>query len=276
MSARNSLQRANVRPGDFHLRSDSRQMFGNYVQLSPLGGSGTVPNLRRSASVVETPVYSEPKLWQIALAFDAGVNGTIALSPWVPSQGTSYSVVVKVRAALDRDKNVATDAVTLLPADNLPAALGGLGAFPERFQAAHQLGVNVEVIGTTDVVLGVQASVVAVDAGERDAYGNAERNLLGTPAGQPYQQSNVTQQFLAANANRRQFFVVNWGTAPLFVQFGQLASGPAGGPPSFAFALPSRGDVYESPRDCWQGDVSGVWSVDSADAGDFAMVTEGT
>jgi hypothetical protein len=125
-------------------------------------------------------------------------------------------------------------------------------------------------------VVGVQASIVEVEAGERDGYCDAVVNGNGTPAGQPFPQSVVTQTFLLPNARRRQFFVQNWGTAPLFIQFGQGANGPAGGPPSWTIALPARGDIYESMRDGWLGYVTGLWSADSIAATDFAMVTEGT
>jgi hypothetical protein len=262
-----SLQKALMRPGDHHLRRDNRQMFGNYVELSPGGGGSTMPNVRRSAGVCETPVYDAPKLWQVQLLFSAPkLPVPVPLSPWVPS-GLAFEVHVTLRAALDRDKAVSTEEEILLP---IGFGAGPQRTFATRFQAAQQLGLNVECVGTGDAtqVLGVQASIVEVVAGERDPFGSA--------AIAEFQQGTVSQVFLVPNARRRQFFVQNWGTAPLFVAFDLLAAGPSGGPPSWTVALPSRGDIYESPRDCWQGYVSGVWSVDSLAVSDLAMVTEGT
>jgi hypothetical protein len=197
------------------------------------------------------------------------------MSPWVPALGSTFAVVVTLRAALDRDKATPTVVETLTPLDLL--LLGnGISAFQQRFQAGVQVGVGVEITGPGAAVVGVQASIVEVEAGERDGYCDAVVNGNGTPAGQPFPQSVVTQTFLLPNARRRQFFVQNWGTAPLFIQFGQGANGPAGGPPSWTIALPARGDIYESMRDGWLGYVTGLWSADSIAATDFAMVTEGT
>lgn len=277
MSSENSLQKAAMRAGDFHLRSDRRQMFGNYVELSPIGGQGGVlSKARRSAMLVATPVYDEPKIWEIEILFSAprgtilGVSDPLPPTPWI-ANGFNFTAVVTILSAIDRDKQTQTERFLVVPIGN-----GAQNTFPIRFRHAHQLSVSVELIGTTSQLMGVQASVAAVDVGDRDAFGSAAINALGTPAATPFPQSIVTQLFLPTNALRRQFFVQNWGTAPLFVQFGASASSPSGGPPSWTFALPSRGDVYESPRDCWQGEVSGVWSTASAAITDFAMVTEGT
>ncbi len=272
-----SLQKALMRPGDFHLRRDDRQMFGNYLEMSSLGGTVGLANVRRSAMVVETPVYDSARLWQINLQF-SGPRATPAVlpSPWVPALGAPFDLVkVTLRAALDRDKATVTMIETLTPLDGL--LLGnGVAAFQQRFQAGVQIGLSVEITGPNGAVLGVQASIVEVEAGERDPYDDAIVNGNGTPAGTPFPQTTATQTFLLPNARRRQFFVQNWGTAPLFIQFGQGANGPSGGPPSWTIALPARGDIYESLRDCWQGYVTGIWAAASLAATDFAMVTEGT
>ena len=42
----------------------------------------------------------------------------------------------------------------------------------------------------------------------------------------------------------------------------------------YALALPVGG-IYESPRDCYQGWVSGVWTADGAAATNQALITEG-
>jgi hypothetical protein len=270
-----SLEKADLRPGDFGLRGNARQMFGNFVEMSPAGGSAAMPNVRKSASVVETPVYAESKLWQIELLFSAPrAAPPVPPAPWLPATASPFDLaIVTLRAALDRDKVTTTGTETLTPLDGL--TLGqGVAAYSPRFQAGHQVGISVELRGPGTGIVGVQASIVEVDAGARDGYSNAEINALNALT--PFPQLATTQIFLAPNARRRQFFVQNWGTAPLFVQFGQAANGPAGGPPTWTVALPSRGDIYESPRDCWLGYVSGRWSLASVAATDFAMVTEGT
>jgi hypothetical protein len=47
---------------------------------------------------------------------------------------------------------------------------------------------------------------------------------------------------------------------------------PGGTDPHWSFILPV-GDIYESPRDCYQGRVAGVWDADDPAA--YALVTEG-
>ena len=265
--SKGSLSKAAMRPGDFHLRRDDRQMFGNYVELSPLGGTEDLRNVRRSAMFVETPVYQEPRLWRLELLFSGPRQVPPSpLTPWVP-QNMNVALQVTLRAALDRDKATETTK-TILTSPNGAAAFPLIlqHAFPKRYQAGHQIGVSVEALGSNPDVIGVQASLVEVSAA-RDAYGDA-------PFMAQFAQSSVSQLFLPANALRRQFFVQNMGDTPLYVAFDLAAAGPSGGPPRWTFALIGVGDAYESPVDGYQGPVSGVWDSDGGTLG--AMVTEGT
>jgi hypothetical protein len=267
MSA-NTMQKAQLRKGDFHLRTDHRQLYGNYVELSPHGGAVGFERNRRATMVVDTPVFDEPRMWEIDLQFSAprGVLPGPLIppsgpTPWVPG-GFNFDVNVTVTAALDRDKVVSTQNFTLRP-----LGFGEPNRLPIRFQNAHQLSISVSLgdpgAGAAgDQVLGVQGSAWPVDTSTRDAFGNAvQANFL---------QSAVSAVFLTPNALRRQFFVQNWGDTPLYLAFDSLADATTS---SFTFALPNHGDVYESPRDCWQGYVAGVWDADAL-LPNVALVTE--
>lgn len=267
MSARSSLQTAQMRRGDFHLRRDDRQLFGNYVILSSIAGTGTLKNLRRSAMFVETPVYDVPKLWRLDVWFDGPApfaSPVLPLTPWVPAGLGVNNVRVTVRHALDRDKQTAVEVFDLQGLTNVP---GSQCAMPQRFFAGHQVGVSVEcrnpVHGSP---VGVQVSLVEVTALDRDPYRNAAFGRFA--------QSTLSANFLLPNEKRRQFFVTNWGTTGLYVAFDYFAVAP-GLTQHYTVALPNRGDVYESPRDCYQGFVSGVWEADGGTAADTAQVTEG-
>jgi len=264
MSARDSLQTAIMRPGDFHLRRGDRQLFGNYVLLSPIGGTpGPVVNARRSAAFVETPVYDAPKLWRVEVLFSTPLSSPSSpLSPWLPA-GSPMIMRVRVRHALDRDKQVAEDVFDVTPLTAVSA--GGLNTFPTQVFAAQQLAVYVDHLGPSLQPVGVQVSAVEITADERDPYGSS---IITS-----FAQSGASQNFLLPNARRRQFFVQNWGSSPLYVAFSFFAGLP-GVTNHWTVALPNRGDVYESPRDCWQGYVSGIWAA-AGGANDQAMVTEG-
>lgn len=261
---------AEMRHGDFHLRKDDRQLFANYVELSPGGGgTGNMARVRKSASVVETPVYSEPRLWKITVEF-SGPRATPALplTPWPPSLGALYSVRITTRTALDRDKVVDVGAEELYPLDSIP--VGGMQSFQGRFVHGHQVGIAAEAIGpeTSTAVVGVQVSVVPVEAGDRDAYGNA---VMGE-----FAQLGTSQVFLRPNKRRRQFFVQNLGSSALFVAFNEAATIPPTSPPHRTSIVLPVGGIYESLRDTYQGFVSGVWAADGGSAEDVAIVTEGT
>jgi hypothetical protein len=256
------MEKALMRVGDFHLRGDSRQLFGNSVVLSAAAGtSGPLQKLRRSASVVATPVYDEPKLWALTLEFADGVSAP--LSPWVPIAQGANIIRVRVIHALDRDKQTAVEQIDL----GAPVFGGPIKAFPQLLYVGHQVTITVEIVpvGNNSAPLVVQASLREVTGGERDPY----RNAVITA----FPQSNVSALFLAQNARRRQFFVQNMGSAPLYVAFNLFAVGPGVGA-TFTYCLPNKFDVYESPRDCWQGDVAGIWA-GAGGATDQALVTEG-
>jgi hypothetical protein len=169
---------------------------------------------------------------------------------------------VKVRQALDRDKQTTEQVFDLRALTNVP---GAQCAVPVHFFTGQQIAVSVESIGNSLAPIGVQVSLVEVTAIDEDAYRSA--TILA------FAQSNISQNFLLPNARRRQFVVQNYGSAPLFVAFDFFALVP-GVNAHWTVALPNRYDVYESPRDCWQGYVSGVWS-GAGGANDVAMVTEG-
>jgi hypothetical protein len=275
MSSRNSMQKAAMRPGDFHLRADARQLFGNYVELSPAGGQGALKNVRKAASVVETPVYSEPRLWKISVLFGGPrAVPALPLTPWVPALGAIFGVTVTVRTALDRDKAVGITQEDLVPLDAHMLGADTPSAFKERFIHGHQVGITVETTGSIAFpaaltrTLGVQVSIVPVDSGDRDPYGNSFV--------QQFAQSNVSQLFLAPNQERRQVYVQNWGTTPLYLAFGDAAAAPGGSSPECSIILPGKGDVWESLRDVWQGAIAGVWDLAGSVASDTALVTEGT
>lgn len=254
-----------MRRGDFHLRRDDRQMFANYVVLSQGGGSD-VPGLehtRRTAGFVETPVYDVPKLWWLSLDFQ-GVATPGPLTPWVPASiGFPNVIRVTVRQALDRDKWTTDEQFDLT---GITTAVNATNALPKQLFEGHQIGVKVEMLGSTALApIGVQVSLVEVTADERDPYRNT------TIAS--FAQSGTSAIFLQPNPRRRQFFVQNWGTSPLYVAFSYFAVAPGVGA-RWTMALPNRGDIYESPRDAWQGHVSGVWA-GAGGAADVAMVTEG-
>jgi hypothetical protein len=245
-----------MRPGDFHLRRDDRQLFGNFVKLSALGGGVSLTNVRRSASFVETPTYEAPKFWRIEALF--ALPGGL-LTPFVPVTGGNFTLRVTIRRALDRDKQTTTDVYDLVSLTN-----GIQNFLPVKLVSAQQLGINAELIGTAGTTIAVQISVVE-DTGERDAYGNATLTRVA--------QSTTSAVFLQPNGLRRQFFVQNWGSSPLYISFLQVTTTPGGSQPLWTVALPNQGDIYESFRDCWQGFVSGAWDDDDADG--YAMVTEG-
>jgi hypothetical protein len=261
MSA-NSLEKAQMRSGDFHLRRGDRQMFGNSVVLSAGAGvPGPLEKLRHSATVVATPVYDVPKLWALTLDFADGISAP--LTPWVPLAQGANIIRVKVTHALDRDKQTAVEQVDL----GAPIFGGSTKAFPTLLYVGLQVTVSVEIVpvGSNSAPLVVQASLREVTGDERDPY----RSVTITA----FSQSAVSALFLARNSRRRQFFVQNVGTSPLYVAFDLFAVGPGVGA-HFTYCLPNRFDVYESPRDCWQGDVAGIWSA-AGGATDQALVTEG-
>jgi hypothetical protein len=266
--SRDSLQKAELRPGDFGLRRNNRQMFGNYVVLSQAGGTpGPLLNFRRSANFVATPVYDVPKLWWLEVEFETVLSSPVAaMSPWVPAALGGAVVRVTVTYAIDRDKKTVEqtyDLAALTSGANLRNAL------PEHLFVGHQVTVTVEILqnNLSSAPVGVQVSLVEVTNDERDGY----RDTTITR----FAQSASSQNFLLPNKRRRQFFVQNMGTTPLYVAFSFFAVGP-GATAFFTYALPNKFDVYESPRDCWQGYVSGVWDADGGAAIDQALVTEGT
>lgn len=257
---------AQMRPGDFHLRRDDRQLFGNYVVMSAGAGIGGTPlaKLRRSAMFVETPVYDVPKFWKLDILFETpGSSPAYPLAPWVPPSLSGNTVRVTVRHALDRDKRTAIEVFDLRALENAPNLQTAL---PERFFAGHQIAVSVEVLGNSFTPMGVQVSLCELTAIDRDPYRNA--NILA------FAQSNTSANFLLPNQKRRQFFVQNMGTAPLYVAFDFFAF-PPGATAHYTVALLSQGDIYESPRDCFQGFVSGVWSANGTLPIHQAQVTEG-
>jgi hypothetical protein len=264
----NSLQTAKMRDGDFHLRRDDRQMFGNYVILSQAGGTpGPLQKFRRSATFVATPVYEVPKLWWLEVEFETVLSSPVAaMSPWVPAALGGAVVRVTVTYAIDRDKK------TVVQTFDLAALTSGANlrnALPEHLFVGHQVTVVVEILqnGLSSAPVGVQVSLVEVTNDERDGYRDTTIAR--------FDQSLASQNFLTPNKRRRQFFIQNWGSTPLYVAFSFFAVVP-GATAFYTLALPNRGDVYESPRDCWQGYVSGVWESDAADATEQALVTEGT
>jgi hypothetical protein len=174
-------------------------------------------------------------------------------------------VRVTVTYAIDRDKKTVVqtyDLVALTSGANLHNAL------PQHLFVGHQVTVTVEILqnNLSSTPVGTQVSLVEVINDERDAY----RDTTITR----FAQSAASQNFLVPNARRRQFFVQNMGTTPLYVALSFFAVGP-GATAFYTFALLDHGDVYESPRDCWQGYVSGVWESDGVDPEDQALVTEG-
>lgn len=258
MSSANSLEKAHLRHGDFHLRDDGRRMFGNATTLG--AGRGQ----RASTGVVETPIYDEPRLWRLEVLFRlAGVGD---YTPWLPSGAPQ--VVVTARRALDRDKAVAQTSETLTPIDYSPSLPS---AFNARYLHGTQVGVNVALVDQPDAntpAIDVLVSIVPVDGGARDGYGNGAIFRFAA--------DTTSQLLLPANAARRQFFVQNMATSPLYIALDTQAAGPADVDPRFSIALLNVGDIYESPRDCYLGPVAGVWAAVAAAASDVAMVTEGT
>lgn len=251
----NSLQTAELRPGDFHLRRDDRQLFGNVVQLGSTGGNTT----RLSAMFVDTPTYPEPRLWQLEMRVKGGAmgDGGSIFSPILPNLG-AYALIVTVARALDRDKGVATDVYRLEPSSS-----GSINALPIAFAQAQRLGIHVAFEGTGLVT--VEFNATPVHSGERDPWFSTFINRVP--------QDDASQTFLAENQNRRQWFVQNQGTGPLYVCLGSVAANPAAASPRWTFVLPV-GTMYEGWKDGYVGPISGVW--DTIDAAAYAMVTEGT
>jgi hypothetical protein len=265
--SQSSLQKALMRKGDHHLRRDDRQMFGNYVVLSQAGGEpGPLENFRRSATFVATPVYDVPKLWWLEVEFETILSSPVAaMSPWVPAALGGAVVRVTVTYAIDRDKQ------TVVEFFDLAALTSGANAhntLPAHLFVGHQVTVKVEILqnNLSSAPVGTQVSLVEVTNDERDGY----RDTTITR----FAQSLASQNFLVPNKRRRQFFVQNWGSTPLYVAFSFFAVGP-GAAAFYTLALPNRGDIYESPRDCWQGYVSGIWEANGGVASDQALVTEG-
>ena len=240
---------AEMRAGDFRLRRDDRQMFGNYVVLSAGAGTpGPLAKLRRSAMFVETPVYDVPKFWKLDVSFESQDSlPAVPLSPWVPSAQGGNTVRVTVRHAIDRDKRTTIEMFDLRALQNAPNLQAAL---PQRFFAGHQLAVSVEVIGSSLAPMGTQVSLVELTAIDRDPSRNADIRAFA--------QSGTSANFLAPNEKRRQFFIQNEGTSTLYVAFDFFAIGP-GALAHYTIALPVGG-IYESPRDCFQGYVSGIWA----------------
>lgn len=265
------MAKALMRPGDFRLRSNDRQMFANFVELAGnAGGPGINPQYYKSKGVVETPVYDVPMLWKLDFQFNGyrPVDNTYyQLSPFLPD--FADPIRVTVRTALDRDKRTVTETVDLGGA--LAASSAGLlNYFPTKFYTGLQVGIVAEWLipglGTGSLrQLGVQASLVEVHGGDRDAYGNTRIAQFAA--------TTASQVFLLPNGRRRQFYVHNYSaTSLLYVAFRPTAVPPGVGA-AFTFTL-TPGAVYESPRDCWQGYVSGIFGT-AGGATDGAMVSEG-
>jgi hypothetical protein len=187
------------------------------------------------------------------------------LSPWLPPN-MNYALQVTVRAALDRDKATSTETFILTPdTGSTDAPTVFQHTFPQRYQAAHQLGISVAMVGSGSDVVGVQASIVEVTRA-RDAYGS-------TPTMTTFAQSAGSALFLPANSLRRQFIIQNLADVPLYIAFDESANvPPTSNPRPFTFALPNQFDIYESPVDAYQGPIAGVWTLDGTG---FAAVTEG-
>jgi hypothetical protein len=256
--------KAEMTRGDFHLRRDDRQMFGNFVVLSSGGGEGgPFAKIRRSATFVETPVYEVPKFWKLDIQFETLESGPpFPLSPWVPPSLGGNIVKVTVRQALDRDKRTVETVFNLRALENAPNLQCAL---PERFFAGHQIAVTIESIGSSITPMGVQVSLVELTTIDSAPYRNADVRAFA--------QSATTANFLTPNKLRRQFFVQNEGTLPLYLAFDFFAIVP-GALAHYTVALPVGG-IYESPRDCFQGFVSGVWTAPGTLPTHQAAVTEG-
>jgi len=273
--SQSSLEKAELRPGDFTLRKGDRQLYANTVVLSGGAGSGNELRLRRSASVVETPTFDEPKLWRIEMLFtapDASPAVTVP-APWVPNPISPDLVKVTVRRSTDRDKSV-EESFFLLSGISISDATEH--ALPLYVVRGFQVGVKAEIVGSDGISppggaahIGVVGSIVEVSSGGQDPERNAAQPATFE------QGAGGTQVFLQPNQYRKQFIVVNDGSAPLYVSFDESAIAHGVGA-RFAFILANRGDVYESPPGGWQGFVSGAWGAASADPLDGARVTEVT
>jgi len=270
-----SLEKAQLRAGDFTLRKGDRQLYANTVLLSGAAGQGNQLRLRRAASVVETPTFDEPKLWRIEMLFTSPESAPAVLvpTPWVPNAISPDTVKVTVRRSTDRDKSVEESSFILSGVNISDVTEHALPLYVVR---GFQVGVKAEIVGSDGVsppsggaVIGVVGSIVEVSSGGQDPERNAAQPATFA------QGLGGTQTFLQPNQYRKQFFVVNDGSAPLYVSFDESAIAHGVGA-RFAFILANRGDVYESPPGGWQGFVSGAWGAASADPLDGARVTEVT
>lgn len=259
MSARNSLQRALMRHGDFHLPSDSRNRFGRLESLSTGAAASGNTQPRNRAPFVETPVYDEPRTWKLEMRI-AGPSGVFSTMLPDLGGGNEYSLRVHVRRALDRDKGTVDDLYVLSP-----VGVGDLNALPVVCLIAQQLGVYVEIVKIgADVTLAVEVTASPVDAACCD-------DIATSPTITRVTQTDSTAVLLAANPLRKQFVIQNFAgpTKPLYVAYGNTVTPPGGSQPRWTFALPNQYDVFAGSG--YTGPIVGVWDADGAQ---YAMVTE--
>ena len=261
MSSDNSLQKARMRPGDFHLPGDARNRFGQMLLLATNAGTVAAGNsARKSAPFVETPTYDEPQMWELELRVSAPLYPS---NPILPAG--AYFLRVKVRRALDRDKGTVEDVYLLAPIGE-----GPINTLPVGCVIAQQLGVYVEIIHNPALPDPSAAVTVEVTATRTDC---CARDAWASPTIVRKTQSATSANFLPSNPLRRQFLVQNWGSSPLYIAFGFESFGPGSSGPKWTVALPAQGDIYESFRDGYCGPVAGIWDTD--DAAGYALVTEG-
>ena len=105
---------------------------------------------------------------------------------------------------------------------------------------------------------------VAVVNGTGDQLTGFDSSRPSTAALTTVAASATSVSLLAANANRRQFFIVNNGSKTLYVAFAATATTGA-----FTFIISSNG-TYISPVDGYTGVISGIWNT----ANGNAQVTE--
>jgi len=261
-----SLQTAQMRAGDFRLPGDSRNRWGRIELLASRAGESGRAQQRRTAPFVETPSLQQPEQFLIELRGQtpAGVWSTV-LPDFGP--GNEYTLTVKIRRAVDREKGVVEDVYVIGP-----GATTGLLSLPVTNVQAQQLAIYVEIasnVPATNVQLTVEV-VVSITCNSCDSpRGTYTSSVITRPV-----QSATTALFLPAAGRRRQFLVQNWGSSPLYVAFSDSAALPGSSSPKWTVALPSQGDIYESfGTDGYDGPVAGVWETD--DAAGYAMVTAG-
>jgi hypothetical protein len=261
-----------MRPGDFHLPGDARNRWGNIVQLNTSAGAPNDRTSRKSAAFVETPVFDEPALFQIELRV-AGADGVF--SPFVT--GTGFSLRVRIRRAIDRDKGIVEDIYTLEPPTTPEPTVDSL---PVSCVIAQQLGMYVEIAGDANKQVTVEIVVTRVSAcsccglqgGSSTGYSGASQARF--PMVDPFIAPNF-ETIMAANSRRAQFFIQNNSPVDLMVSMSVGANATFGS--EFGFVLLPGGisAIYESPLGGYNGPVSIAWRPTAEDATAFALVSEG-